>query len=194
MPAARRSYRGPLLCSLAAGLALTSAGCLLAIAGLATGGAATGYFYCKGRIYKDFNAGLPDVYNAVHAALVDLQFPIYTEESKDGKAFFLTKTSNGKKVRIYLESLSSPIPSERLLTRVSIRVATFGDEGVSARLFDQILFHVAHPTLLAPAPAAAPPPGTTPPPPPVPIQQTSAVKPFETNAPPLAPAPQGKQQ
>jgi hypothetical protein len=184
MPAARRTYWGPLLYSLAAGLALTSAGCLLAIAGLATGGAATGYLYCKGRIYRDFNAGLPEVYNAVRASLLDLQFPLFREESKDGKAFFVTKTTNGKKVRIYLESLSSPIPAERLLTRVSIRVATFGDEGISARIFDQIAFHVAHPTLLAPAPAA-PPEGAPPP-----IQQTSAVKPaFETNPPPMAKQP-----
>jgi hypothetical protein len=183
MPTAQRNYPGRLLYALLAGLTLTSGGCLLAIAGLATGGAATGYLYCKGRIARDFTAPLPDVYHAVHAALLDLQFLIFTEETKDGKAFFLTKTTSGKKVRIYLDALSSPIPAERLLTRVSIRVATFGDEGVSTRIFEQIALRLTHPAPIAPVPLT-PPLGE-----PTPLQPTSAVKPFETTSPPMA-APQ----
>jgi hypothetical protein len=187
MPAAHWNYRGRLVYSLLAGLALTSGGCLLAVAGLATGGAATGYLYYKGRIARDYAANLPDVLNAAHAALLDMQFLIFTEETKDGKAFFLTQTSDGKKVRIYLDAASSPIPAERQLTRVSIRVATFGDEGVSARIFDQIALRLTHPAPIAPTPLA--PPGGEP----TPIQQTSAVKPFETTSPPLA-APQPAKQ
>ena len=79
------------------------------------------------------------------AALLDLHFLIFTEEAKDGKAFVVTKTTNGKKVRIYLNCLSSPIPAEGLIMRVSIRVACFGDEAVSVHIFDQIAFRLSHP-------------------------------------------------
>jgi len=178
MPKTERKHAGRLLYALIAVLALTQAGCLLALAGAAAGGAAAGgYFYCKGRLYRDYSANLPDVRNAVHAALLDLHFLIFTEDAKDGKAFLLTKTTNGKKIRIYLDCLSSPIPAEGLVTRVSIRVATFGDEGISARLFEQIAVRLTHPAPIAPAPPA--PVG-----PPVPVQQTG----FQTTEPKLAPA------
>ena len=172
--------RGPgALYTLIAVLALVQGGCLLAIAGVAGGAAATGYFYCKGQVYRDFPANFTDVHNAVRAALLDLHFIIFTEEAKDGKAFFVTKTTNGKKVRIYLNCLSSPIPAEGLITRVSIRVACFGDEAVSAHIFDQVAFRLSHP-----GPIVAPPPGPPPVAPPQPIQPTG----FQTTEPKLAPA------
>ena len=177
MPAAERKYSGRVLYALVALLALSQAGCLLAVAGAAAGGAAAGgYFYCKGRLYRDYPASLPDVRNAVHAALLDLHFLIFTEEAKDGKAFLVTKTTNGKKIRINLDCMSSPIPAEGLVTRVSIRVATFGDEGISARIFEQITLHLSHPAPVAPVPA-------TPLGPPMPVQQTG----FQTPEPKLAP-------
>jgi hypothetical protein len=160
-------------------LALAQAGCLLAIASVAGGAAATGYFYCKGRIYRDFPAAFLDVHHAVRAALTDLHFVIFTEEAKDGKAFFVTKTANGKKVRIYLNCLSSPIPSVGLLTRVSIRVACFGDEAVSAHIFDQVAVRLSHP---GPVPTAPPGPPPIVPPQPQPVQQTG----FQTTEPKLA--------
>jgi hypothetical protein len=172
MPKAEQKITGRMLYPIVAFLALAQAGCLLAIAGVAAGGAATGYLYYKGRIYRDYPAHLPDVRNAVHASLLDLHFPILTEESKDGKAFLVTKTTNDKKVKIYLDCLASPIPAEGLVSRVSIRVGAFGDEGISARVLDQIAWRLSH---------AAPPPG------PAPIQQTSGVRTFETTPPPLAP-------
>lgn len=159
-------------------LALAQGGCLLALAGVAGGAAATGYFYYKGRIYRDFSASFPDVLNAVRAAMFDLHFAVFADDIKDGKAFFITKTTTGKKVRIYLESQHSPIPSEGLLTRVSIRVACFGDEAISARIFDQVAMRLSHPAPVPPVPhnpsPAAPPP---------PVQQTG----FQTNEPKLAP-------
>jgi hypothetical protein len=161
-------------------LALTQGGCLLAIASVAGGAAATGYFYYKGRVYRDYAASFPDVRNAIHAALLDMHFLIFTEEAKDGKAFVVTKTTSGKKVRIYLDCLSSPIPAEGLMTRVSIRVACFGDESVSARIFEQVAFRLGHP---APAPIGPAPPGPPPIAAPQPIQATG----FQTSEPKLAP-------
>jgi hypothetical protein len=183
MPQAQRNYAVRSLYALVALLVLMQTGCLLTIAGMCAGGAAaTGYLYCKGKIYRDYPASLPDVRAAIHAALLDLHFLIFTEEAKDGKAFLLTRTTNGKKVRIYLDCLSSPIPAEGVLTRVSVRVATFGDEGVSARILDQIAWRLTN----RPAVIPAPPPPTSGPPvgPPVPIQPTA----FQTTEPPPAKA------
>jgi hypothetical protein len=180
MPEAEAKFTRRLLYPILAAVAIAQGGCLLAIAGVAAGGAATGYLYCKGRICRDYPASLPDVRNAVHAALGDLHFMVFTEEAKDGKDFLVTRTTNGKKVRIYLDCVNSPIPAEGLVTRVSIRVATFGDEGISARILDQIGWRLSH----GPVPPAPPLP-TTPPPSPTPIQQTSGRE-FETTAPPLA--------
>jgi hypothetical protein len=176
MPEAERKYTSRVFYPIVAVLAIIQGGCLLAIAGVCAGGAATGYLYYKGRICRDYPANLPDVGNAVHAALADLHFPILSEDFKDGKAFLLTRTANGKKVRIYLDCLSSPIPAEGLLTRVSIRVACFGDEGVSMRILDQISRHLAPAPVIVPAPQPGP----------APIQQTSGVRPIETSEPPPA--------
>ncbi len=154
MPASEPKYTARMLYPLVAVLAIVQGGCLLAIAGVAAGGAATGYLYCKGRIYRDYPANLPDVRNAVHAGLLDLHFLIFTEEAKDGKAFVVTKTTNGKKVRIYLDSLASPIPAEGLVTRVSIRVGAFGDENISVRILDQVAWRLSH-GCADPSPAAA---------------------------------------
>ncbi len=181
MPKAERNYSGRMLYALIGVLALIQSGCLLALAGVAGGAAATGYLYCKGRIYRDYPASFPTVHSAVHAALLDLRFVYFSEEAKDGKAFFVSKTTNGKKVRIYLESLSSPIPAEGLLTRVAIRVATFGDESISRRIFEQVAWRLGHPAAAAPGAPAPPPIGQ-----PVPIQPTS----FQTTEPKLAPMKQ----
>jgi len=178
--ASSKNRKSSVLYAFVAVLALIQGGCLLAVAGVAGGAAATGYFYCKGQVYRDFPANFTDVHNAVRAALLDLHFIIFTEEAKDGKAFFVTKTTNGKKVRIYLNCLSSPIPAEGLLTRVSIRVACFGDEAVSAHIFDQIAYRLGHPGTIVAPPPAPPPAG-----PPQPIQPTG----FQTTEPKLAPAP-----
>jgi hypothetical protein len=177
MPEAEQKFIGRVLYPIVAVLTIVQGGCLLAIAGVAAGGAATGYLYCKGRIYRDYPANLADVRNAVHAALLDLHFGIFNDEAKDGKAFLVTKTTNGKKVRIYLDCLASPIPAEGLVTRVSIRVGAFGDENISARILDQAAWRLSHGAPILPAP----PPG------PDPIQQTSGVRPAETPPPPLAP-------
>jgi hypothetical protein len=176
MPATERKYT-PGLYALIAFVALMPGGCLLAVAGVAGGAAATGYLYYKGRVYRDYPAALPDVRNAVHAALLDLHFLIFTEEVKDGKGFLITKTTAGKKVRIYLDCLSSQIPAEGLITRVSIRVACFGDESVSARVFEQVAFRLSH---TAPSPIGPAPPGPPPTAAPQPIQQTG----FQTTEPP----------
>jgi hypothetical protein len=175
MSSAERETPRRCLYALLAVLALTQTGCLLALAGLAAGAGVGGYCYCKGRMYRDFPVPLPVVHDAVRASLVDLHFAILTEDAKDGKVFLVTRTTNGKKVRIYIDALSSPIPSDGVVTRVAIRVGTFGDEGVTVRIFEQIKLRLSQPVPVVPGPPA--------PPPPAPVQQTG----FQTGEPKLAP-------
>src|SRR5579871_2637497 len=92
MPGVVRKCTHGWLYALIAVLALAQGGCLLALAGVAGGAAATGYFYYRGRIYRDFSACYPDVLNATRAALLDLNFAIFADDIKDGKACLITKT------------------------------------------------------------------------------------------------------
>jgi hypothetical protein len=146
-------------------------------AGVAGGAAVAGYAYYKGRLYHDFPASLGDSLAAVRTSLLELQFPIVSEESKAGESYVVTKAVDGSKVNIYLEMLPSRIPAEGPLTRISVRVATFGDEAVSARILDQIGLHLI-PQPSIPTPLQTPPQA---------IQPTAMTPPRQTAPPPLAP-------
>lgn len=164
-------------------LALVNAGCLLVAAG-ATAGAVAGYYYVNGLLYRDYHASLADTLAAVRASLGELEFPIIEQTSEAGGAYVKTKTSNGTAVRIHLDVINSPIPSEKTLTRIGIRVGFSGDEAVSARILDQINTHLVAPGLL-PAPPATTGGASIGAPQPVggnPVKQTK----FETPPPPLA--------
>ncbi len=164
---------------LIAALALVQAGCLVVAAGVAGGAAATGYVYYKGRVCRDYLASLPDTLAAVRTSLVEMQFPITSEESKNGTAYLTSRTTDGTTIRLYVEPVPSRIPAEGTLTRVSIRVGAFGDEGLSTRILDQVAGHLAPPMLLRPTPQlpAVPPP----------VHPAAATLPGETPPPPLAP-------
>lgn len=162
-------------------MSLASSGCLLAVAGVA-GGAAAGYAYHRGKVGQEFQAGFPDTWAATHAALVELGMPIVSEEKQADTGFIESRTAENDRVRIYLDSHTSKIPAEGTLTRVGIRVATFGDQPVSDRILYQIGAHLTptpggvpvsapspqsgEPPLVSSAPKATP---TAPPPPPVPL-------------------------
>jgi hypothetical protein len=165
--------------------ALASGGCLAVAAG-AAGGAAIGYVYCKGKIYDTYNAGFQDTWTATHAALRDLGMPVVSEEIKNGKGTIVSRTANDEKIHLFVDTVDSKIPAEGQMTRVSIRVAVFGDRPVSVRILDQINVHLG-PAASAPARVAVP--GN-----PQPIQQTggftqpSLPKASETAPPPLLPS------
>jgi hypothetical protein len=188
-PAPGRAARR-ILCLAAAALAAAQAGCLFVAAGVAGGAAATGYYYYKGRYYREYPAGLADAMAAVRTALGELQFPLISEEVKNATAYVESKAADGSHIRIYLDSVSSPVPADGTLTRVAVRVGAFGDEDISRRILDQVSAHLVQPGLLRPVPAphaaAAPPPAGA-------VQPVSAQMPGE---PPLAPpapvVPKGK--
>jgi hypothetical protein len=133
--------------------ALVNSGCLLAAAGVA-GGAAVGYAYHEGKLCQTFNACLEDTAAASRTALAELGMPVLKEQTRPGEAFLLSTTADGEKVRIYLDTRPSKFQAEGPSTRVSVRVATFGDPDVSARLLNQVAAHLVAGPVAVPAAAA----------------------------------------
>jgi hypothetical protein len=134
--------------------ALVNSGCLLATAGVA-GGAIAGYAYCKGKVCETYAASFADTWTAAHTALAELGMPILKEERKVSEASIESRTADGERVRIYLQSETSKIPAEGQITWVCVRVATFGDHPVSHRVMDQVGVHLAPAPLPgSPAPTA----------------------------------------
>jgi Protein of unknown function (DUF3568) len=134
-------------------LPLGSAGCLAVAAGAAAGGAAA-YFYYKGKACQDFPSSFPDTWAAVQSSLQELSLPLVSNQNDGQTGTITTSTSDHSSVTIDLEVLPSRIRAEGTLTRVCIRVGTFGDEAVSARILAQISAHLV-PAGGAPAPVPA---------------------------------------
>jgi hypothetical protein len=141
--------------------ALGNAGCLVLAAGAAAGGAAA-FAYYTAPVCRVYNADLENTRAAVRAALADLAMPLDQEEA-DGDGYRLQARSGNDGVRVHLDLPSGQAPGQPL-TRVCVRVATFGDEPLSERLLYQVNAHLGAATPGAPA-VPLPPPGATAPPP-----------------------------
>jgi hypothetical protein len=162
-----------------AAAAVANSGCLLVAAAGAAGGAA-GYAYYKGKICNHYSASFEDTWAAVHTALGELGMPVETEQQEGFNGFIQSSTAAGDRVRIYLNHVNNHFPADGPVTRVCVRVATFGDEAVSQRILYQVGAHLV--------PAGVPAPVTAPAPAPLsPVQPASAVSPAGTTGePPLA--------
>jgi hypothetical protein len=166
-------------------LAVANSGCLLVAAG-AAGGAAAGYAYYKGKVCETYTASLDDTALALRTALGELGMPILSEKREGTSGSLESRTAAGDRVRIQLEAEASKIPADGQVTRLCVRVATFGDELVSARVLTQVGFHLA--------PAAAVSQQATTPPAASPVIQAGASSPAPTSSlpqtapPPLLPA------
>ena len=151
-----------------AALALANAGCLVAAVGAAAGGAAAvGYAYYTAPLVHEYPVPMNDALAAVKTSLAELQFPIVKEQPDGASTVIDTRTGDGVKVRIGLDLVTSPVPADGSVTKISVRVGHFGDEEISSRIQDQIAHHLP-----------------SPPPPPVPALQ--APRPPESGPPPLA--------
>lgn len=174
-----------------AAAALTCGGCLLAAAGIA-GGAAAGVAYCNGKLNQVYNADFADAVAAVRTALGELGMPVEQEELDGGHGFIRSRIADGARVRVYLDTLPSKFPTEGPLTRVGVRVATFGDDLVSERILAQIGAHLVStqvpgaPTPAQFAPAAAPQFTPVVPPTEAPLPQPRLLPPTPAPAPPAA--------
>jgi hypothetical protein len=144
---------GQLLLLLAA---LANTGCIVAAAGVA-GGAVAGYAFCKGKVCGAYTASCDDTWAATRTALSELGMPILKEERKATEGYIESRTADGDRIKIYLQSDVSKIPAEGQVTYVCVRIAVFGDRPVSERILDQVGLHLAPvswPGGTAPPPAA----------------------------------------
>jgi len=142
-------------CLLLAILAVGQSGCLLIAAG-AAGGAAAGYAYYNGRVCQSYVANFEDAWAATHTALGELGMPILKEERQTSCGVIKTQTSDGDRIRIALDVIPSRIPAEGSLTRICVRVATFGDHPVSERILYQVGAHLVASPFMVPTPESPP--------------------------------------
>jgi hypothetical protein len=170
---------------LVASLTLVNAGCLAVAAGAAGAGAAT-YFYVKGKACQEYAASFKDTMQAVETSLKELGFPVDHKEESGATGEVLSRTrDDNATISIDLLTTTSRIPAEGSVTRVCIRIGTFGDQTLSQRLLTQIGSHLV-PAGLAPRNG-----GSSPTPTPAtlgPITPASWTKPSETAAPPELPS------
>jgi len=136
----------PLL--LLAGLSFVSSGCLIVAAGAAGAGAAT-YFYVRGKLCQEYYAAFPDSWQAVLTTLKEQGLTVTRQENNGAEGTISSKTADGSAITINLTTRAGGPVGEKSVTRVCIRVGTFGDEAVSERLLTQIGTHLV-PTGLQP--------------------------------------------
>lgn len=170
-------------------LALANGGCLVVAAGAAAGAGAAGYAYYKGKICQAYHASFDDTWLATRTALTELGMPIVGEERETTQSGFLkTQTADATPVRVYVDAVPSQIPAEGMLTRVCVRVATFGDPAVSERILRQVGAHlVPAGTVGTGKPVAVQPPANLPWVPVNQAQAPSGPRPPATPPPPLLP-------
>ena len=116
-------------------MALFGAGCAVVVVGAAAGAGVGAYAYIKGDVRSSEAVSLDTAIRATQAGLKDMGY-VVTETTTSGSETKLTAYGPGsKKVRVTLEKLSGTV------TQISIRVGTFGDEGLSAQILGKIRSH-----------------------------------------------------
>lgn len=106
------------------------AGCLAVAAGAAAGVGT--YAYVKGEMTTREDASLERVWAATQSAIEDLQIRV-KEDAKDAlQARVVAEKADGTYVTIKLEA------EDENVTKISVRVGTFGDESESRLILDKI--------------------------------------------------------
>jgi len=111
------------------GMAVGLGGCFLALAG--AGGAGT-YAFVKGDLETMEKESVADLYNAALAALEELQIPVISKSQDALVAQIEGRNAEDKKVTIKIEV------AENELSKMSIRIGTFGDQQQSQAIYDKI--------------------------------------------------------
>jgi hypothetical protein len=139
----------------------SSSGCLLVAGGAAAGAAS--YAYYRGNVRQVVYVDFPTAWQATQYALADLGMPV-TPVSHDARSGVLRSyTGTGDKILIRLEEQIPKIPADPAQTEIGIRIATFGDQDVSMRIFQQINARLATAAPVTYSPPAVPPaPAPTP--------------------------------
>lgn len=124
----RRIGAAVLLCGTLGLVMAMQGGCILAAAGAAAGTVA----YVKGDLEADLNGDVPRVIEATKAAMNDLKLPIVESNSSSLEGYVEARIGADNKARIHVKAKSDKV------SRVAIRVGTFGDEAQSNQIMDKI--------------------------------------------------------
>jgi hypothetical protein len=115
--------------TLLVGLLGTAGGCFLLAAGAATG---AGVAYAKGDIERIVNADSARVVAAAQKALGDLGFSdVHVEDKEDGQRV-AARTSNDKEIHLFVA------PRGDNVSKIWVRVGTFGEKGLSESIYERI--------------------------------------------------------
>jgi hypothetical protein len=138
-------------------LAIGNSGCLVAAAGAAAGaGGAAVYAHYKGVDTNTFDTDVTTVSKSTEDALYDLGMPVVSEKHANNNSVTVKSTTGtGDNVTIDVEPETPKIPTDPTRTKVTVRIAMFGDHEVGMRILHRIDQRVAsyHPAMpVVPAP------------------------------------------
>jgi hypothetical protein len=106
---------------------------------LFAGGAAAGagsYAYVKGELRATEAVSLENAYQAAQQAMNDLEFTVANKQKDAFYAEINARRASGKKIKVKFDKESNS------LTRIKIRVGTFGDESMSHKILERIKKHI----------------------------------------------------
>jgi hypothetical protein len=104
-------------------------GCLIVAAGAAGAGTVA---WVEGKLEVNLDSPYDDVGRAADRAIADLQLAKVSEAKDAFSDHFVARTAGDKKVEIVVAKVGDH------LTKVDIRVGTFGDKAVSMSILDKI--------------------------------------------------------
>jgi hypothetical protein len=134
-----RWLRNVAMAVLVSGAMLQLTGCAaLLIGGAAAGAAAAGVMYKEGELQADLEAKPPQALQATERAFRDLIWTKESAKSSATDALATARTATGKEVTVTINRQTENV------SRIGIRIGTFGDENLSRLLYDKIQFFLKH--------------------------------------------------
>jgi hypothetical protein len=109
----------------------------------------------NGKVNETVPASLDAAATATESALIDLGLEVDAKRVGARHGEIDSTLANRDPLMIDLDAESTPIPTDPPKTRIGIRVAAFGDQKLSQRIFDQITHRLNNP---APPRPPLPPP------------------------------------
>jgi len=110
-------------------ISITQSGCLVAAAAGAAGGTVA---YMKGDVEAVVDGGVEQTFNATKAAMDDLKLPLMATWVNANEAHVEARVGTDNKATVNISGQSEK------LSKVSIRVGTFGDQGLSQAILEKI--------------------------------------------------------
>jgi Protein of unknown function (DUF3568) len=112
---------------------VTQSGCLAVAAAGAAGGTVA---YVKGDVEATVDAGVQQTYDATKAAMEELKLPLLSSSVQAMQAKVEARVGSDNKATVDIKGQSEK------LSKINIRVGTFGDDGLSQTILAKIRAHL----------------------------------------------------